>query len=158
MAEIKEATQRVAAAAAAAGLDVEIVRHGQSTRTAEEAAAACGCAVGQIVKSLVFRGATSGQPVLLLVAGSNRVDETAVQAVIGEALVRPDARYVRDVTGYAIGGIPPLGHPTPLATWLDQDLLAHPSVWAAAGTPDSVFRVAPAALASATGARVLKVT
>jgi len=92
------------------------------------------------------------------VAGSNRVDETAVQAVIGEALVRPDARYVRDVTGYAIGGIPPLGHPTPLATWLDQDLLAHPSVWAAAGTPDSVFRVAPAALASATGARVLKVT
>jgi prolyl-tRNA editing enzyme YbaK/EbsC (Cys-tRNA(Pro) deacylase) len=158
MPELKDATRRVAAAAAALGLDVEFVVHAQSTRTAEEAAAACGCAVGQIVKSLVFRGATSGKPLLLLVSGVNRVDETAVATALGEALARPDARYVREVTGFAIGGIPPFGHATPLTTFIDEDLLRHETVWAAAGTPDSVFRVSPAALAEKTGATRLKVT
>jgi prolyl-tRNA editing enzyme YbaK/EbsC (Cys-tRNA(Pro) deacylase) len=158
MPELKDATRRVAAAAAELGLDVEIVVHAQSTRTAEEAAAACGCSVGQIVKSLVFRGATSGKPVLLLVSGVNRVDEAAVTAALGEALTRPDARYVRDITGFAIGGIPPFGHASPLTTFIDEDLLKHEAVWAAAGTPDSVFRVAPGALADKTGATRLKVT
>jgi len=158
MPELKEATRRVAAAANALGLDVEIVVHAQSTRTAEEAAAACGCSVGQIVKSLVFRGATSGKPVLLLVSGANRVDEAAVAAALGEALTRPDARFVREVTGFAIGGIPPFGHANPLSTFIDEDLLGYDAVWAAAGTPDSVFRVSPGALAEKTGATRLKVT
>lgn len=151
------ATERVAAAAAAIGLGVEIVEHERSTRTAEEAAAACGCSVGEIVKSLVFRGARSGDPVLLLVSGANRVDEAAVAAAIGEALVRPDAAYVREVTGFAIGGIPPFGHATPLATYLDRDLTAYDRVWAAAGTPKTIFAVAPDRLVAATGATVVAV-
>jgi prolyl-tRNA editing enzyme YbaK/EbsC (Cys-tRNA(Pro) deacylase) len=133
------------------------VRHmSQTTRSAEEAAAACGCGVGQIVKSLVFRGAASGKPYLLLVSGANRVDEKGMAQHIGEALRRPDAQYVRDVTGFAIGGIPPLGHATPLATFMDEALLGYDVVWAAAGTPDAVFPVAPGQLAAAAGATVVR--
>lgn len=157
MAELKPAARRFLEAARAAGLDIEIVTHAQSTRTAEEAAAACGCAVGQIVKSLVFQGRASSAPILLLVSGANRVDEKGVAAAIGEGLKRPDAGFVRDVTGYAIGGIPPLGHATPLKTFIDRDLLQYEVVWAAAGTPESVFKVAPSALAATTGAKSLSV-
>ncbi|HXF55722.1 MAG TPA: YbaK/EbsC family protein [Hyphomicrobiaceae bacterium] len=157
MAELKPAARRFLEAARAAGLDIEIVTHPRSTRTAEEAAAACGCAVGQIVKSLVFQGQVSGAPILLLVSGANRVDEKHVASAIGETLKRPDAAYVREVTGYAIGGIPPLGHATRLTTFIDRDLLSYETVWAAAGTPDSVFCVAPAALAAATDATTVSV-
>jgi prolyl-tRNA editing enzyme YbaK/EbsC (Cys-tRNA(Pro) deacylase) len=113
--------------------------------------------MGQIVKSLIFRGGRSGKPYLLLVSGANRVDEKGVAAAIGEPLRRPDAQYVRDVTGFAIGGIPPLGHDTPLATFLDKALLDYEVVWAAAGTPDAVFPIAPAQLAEATAATVIAV-
>jgi prolyl-tRNA editing enzyme YbaK/EbsC (Cys-tRNA(Pro) deacylase) len=156
-AELKPAAQRVQDALAAKGLASEVRHMTQTTRTAEDAAAACGCKVGQIVKSLVFRGARSGNPYLLLVSGSNRVDEKGVAARIGESLKRPDAQYVRDMTGFAIGGIPPLGHDRPLATYLDEALLTFDVVWAAAGTPDAVFPVAPADLAKATGASVIPV-
>jgi prolyl-tRNA editing enzyme YbaK/EbsC (Cys-tRNA(Pro) deacylase) len=152
-----KSTDRVRAAAEAAGLTLSIHQMPQSTRTAEEAAAACGCSVGQIVKSLVFRGAASGKPYLLLVSGANRVDEKAVAGRIGEALKRPDADYVRGVTGFAIGGIPPLGHDTTLDTYMDEALLAFEEVWAAAGTADAVFPAAPARLAEATGARIIAV-
>jgi prolyl-tRNA editing enzyme YbaK/EbsC (Cys-tRNA(Pro) deacylase) len=118
MSELKDAARRVQERAAGLGLEIEVRQMPGSTRTAVDAAAACGCGVGQIVKSLVFKGRTSGKPYLLLVSGSNRVDEKGVAAVIGEPLTRPDAQFVRDVTGYAIGGIPPLGHDTPLATLL----------------------------------------
>jgi prolyl-tRNA editing enzyme YbaK/EbsC (Cys-tRNA(Pro) deacylase) len=155
---LKEASRRVEAAARGLGLDVRVQQMTASTRTAEEAAAAAGCAVGQIVKSLVFRGKTSGTPYLLLVSGANRVNEKAVAATLGEALARPDAQYVRDVTGFAIGGIPPLGHATPLKTFIDADLLQHPTVWAAAGTPESMFAVDPARLAAAAKATTIKVT
>jgi prolyl-tRNA editing enzyme YbaK/EbsC (Cys-tRNA(Pro) deacylase) len=157
MAELKPAARRVLEAVSAAGLQIEIVTHAQSTRTAEEAAADCGCEVGQIVKSLVFQGKTSGAPILLLVSGANRVNEKGVAAAIGEPLKRPDAAYVREGTGYAIGGIPPLGHATALKTFIDRDLLQYETVWAAAGTPESVFCVAPRALATATGATVVSV-
>jgi prolyl-tRNA editing enzyme YbaK/EbsC (Cys-tRNA(Pro) deacylase) len=150
---MKPASQRVAAAAK--GLDVRVTTHTQSARTAEDAAAACRCAVGQIVKSLVFQGATSGTPMLLLVSGANRVNEAGVAAIIGETLKRPDAQFVRGVTGFAIGGIPPLGHDTPLKTYIDKDLLGFPTVWAAAGTPESVFEVDPRALQAATDAVVI---
>lgn len=150
------AALRVAEAAAALGLDIRVVELPDSARTAEEAAAACGCAVAEIVKSLVFRGATSGKPVLLLVAGSNRVDEAVVAGPIGEALERMPGKEVREATGFAIGGIPPFGHATPLAVFVDEDLLAHERVWAAAGTPHAVFAVAPRALAEAVGARVIR--
>ena len=147
MAQLKEANRRVAEAAASAGLDIEIVIMGKSTRTAEEAAAACGCAVGQIVKSLIFAGRNSKSALLLLVSGANRVDEEKVAADIGEPLERPNAAYVREVTGFAIGGVPPLGHVKQLTVLFDRDLLKHARVWAAAGTPESVFAVNPSRLA-----------
>lgn len=147
--------QRVMDAAEAAGLTINVRDMPASTRTAEEAAAACGTGVGQIVKSLVFRGHDSGAPYLLLVSGSNRVDEKAVGRQIGERIERPDARYVREETGYAIGGIPPIGHRAGLRVFIDADLLAFDVVWAAAGTPQAVFAVDPAALKAATGATVL---
>lgn len=156
MGDLPESAQRVADAARAAGLAVEVREMSESTRTAEEAASACGCDVGQIVKSLIFRGATSGNPVLLLVSGRNRVDEDGVRSHIGEALARPDAAYVRAVTGYAIGGIPPLGHPAPIATYMDEDLMQYDRVFAAAGTPRAIFSVAPAALRDAVSARVIQ--
>jgi prolyl-tRNA editing enzyme YbaK/EbsC (Cys-tRNA(Pro) deacylase) len=157
MDELKPAAQRVQAVIDAKGLGGKVRHMPQSTRTAEEAAAACGCAVAQIVKSLVFRGAQSGKSYLLLVSGANRVDEKAVAKHLGEALKRPDADYVRGVTGFAIGGIPPLGHDTPLATYIDETLLGYDTVWAAAGTSDAVFPSAPAKLVEATGAHVISV-
>ena len=158
MSELKPAARRVHAAADALGLEIEVREMTRSTRTAEEAAAACGCGVAQIVKSLVFKGRGIDTPYLLLVSGANRVDEKAVAANVGEKLERPDAQFVRDVTGYAIGGIPPFGHAERLETYIDEALLAHDLVWAAAGTPNALFSVSPAALAEATGAAVIAVT
>ena len=158
MEELKPAAQRVQDALSAAGLDAQVRHMPKTTRTAEQAAAACGCQVGQIVKSLVFRGSQSGTAYLLLVSGSNRVDEVTAAAHIGEALVRPDAQFVRDVTGFAIGGIPPLGHASPLATFMDEQLFDHEVVWAAAGTPDAVFPIAPARLAQAASAKRIRVS
>ena len=157
MGELKAAPRRVQQAADGLGLAVRVVEMAQSTRTAEEAAAACGCAVGQIIKSLVFRGKRSGKPVLLLVSGSNRVDQTGVAATIGEPLDRPDAAFVREVTGFAIGGIPPLGHAQVLPTWFDKDLLQYETVWAAAGSPEAVFEVDPRRLAEVVGATIVNV-
>jgi len=158
MADLKPAAQRVQAEADALGLEIEVREMPRSTRTAQEAAKACGCDVAQIVKSLVFQGQDTGTPFMLLVSGANRVNETAVSGDIGEKLVRPDAQFVRDVTGFAIGGIPPFGHAERLETYIDQDLLTHDRIWAAAGTPNALFSVEPAALVEATGAKVISVT
>jgi prolyl-tRNA editing enzyme YbaK/EbsC (Cys-tRNA(Pro) deacylase) len=155
MNERMRSTDRVRAAAAAAGLPIEIREMPASTRTAEEAAAACGSSVAQIVKSLVFRKATSGEPVLLLVSGKNRVDQKAIAAVTGEPLERVDADIVRSITGFSIGGVAPIGSLTPLATFMDADLLAFDTVWAAAGAPHAIFAASPAALAEAAGARIV---
>lgn len=155
MAELKDANRRVIAAAEALGLDLEIRAMAESTRTAEDAARACGCEVGQIVKSLVFAGTETERPVLILVSGANRVDESSVAADVGEPLKRPSADFVRSATGFAIGGIPPLGHAVPLPVFIDRDLLIHDTVWAAAGTPESVFAVQPQRLAKAIGAKVI---
>jgi prolyl-tRNA editing enzyme YbaK/EbsC (Cys-tRNA(Pro) deacylase) len=128
-----------------------------STHTAEQAAAACGTSVAQIVKSLIFQGKASKKPYLFLVSGVNRVNEKAVAGTLGEAIVRPDATFVRDETGFAIGGIPPLGHDRKLVPYIDADLLQYGTVWAAAGTPNAVFEVDPKALQEATGAVVIGV-
>lgn len=157
MTQLPDANQRLIDRAGDLGLRIDIVRMDQSTRTAEDAARACGCSVAQIVKSLIFAGADTGTPYLLLVSGANRVNEKGVAGPIGEALKRPDADFVRRVTGYAIGGIPPLAHDTPLKTYIDSDLLAFDTVWAAAGTPDSVFEIAPDALVTAAEAETLDV-
>ena len=158
MAELPASAMRVQEAARARGLDVTVVEMAASTRTAEDAAAACGCAVAQIVKSLVFRGGESGKPYLMLVSGSNRLNEKDVAAALGESLTRPDAAYVRDVTGFAIGGIPPFGHAAPMQVFIDEDLLGYDTVWAAAGTPRAVFSVDPKRLAVAADASAMKVS
>ena len=153
MTKLPDSALKVQDAAEALGLKVRAVEMPASTRTAEAAASACGCSVAQIVKSLVFTGRQSGTPVLLLVSGENRVDEKAFAPDLGEKLRRPDADTVRQITGYAIGGIPPLGHPAPMATWIDEKLLEFDTVWAAAGTPRCVFEVDPNALMAAAGAK-----
>ncbi len=152
------ATERFSRAAATLGLEVTVVEHETSSRSAEEAAASCGCDVAQIVKSLIFKGRNSGNPVLLLVSGAHRVNEKAVAARIGEPLGRADAAFVRDVTGFAIGGIPPLGHRQPIATFLDEALLEFITVWAAAGTPNAVFSAVPDQIVEVTGAKVIAMT
>ena len=145
------ARDRVAAALARAGLEVEIREFPAGTRTAADAAAAVGCEVAQICKSLVFR-VDGDRPLLVIASGANRVDEGRFGAR------KADAAYVREQTGYAIGGVPPVGHVRPIETVLDEDLLAHDVVWAAAGTPTAVFAVDPRRLAALDGIRVARVS
>jgi prolyl-tRNA editing enzyme YbaK/EbsC (Cys-tRNA(Pro) deacylase) len=154
---LPRSARRVQAALHALGLDVAVRELPASARTAAEAAAAVGVEQGAIVKSLVFRGARSGDAVLVLVAGDNRADEARLEAALGEPVERADADFVRAATGYAIGGVPPVGHPEPLRTLVDEDLLRFDAVWAAAGTPHAVFPVAPAALARAAAGSVLRI-
>ena len=145
---------RVVAAAEAAGLDIEVRRMGASTRTADEAAAQCGCGVAQIVKSLVFQGTATGKLYLFLVSGDRRLDDAKAAALAGEALQRADPRHVRDVTGFAIGGVAPIGHLVEIDAFAVEALLAWPVVWAAAGAHDAVFSADPQALIAAAKARV----
>jgi prolyl-tRNA editing enzyme YbaK/EbsC (Cys-tRNA(Pro) deacylase) len=156
MDDLPRSARRVREALLALDLPADVVRLTDSTRTAPEAAAAVGCELGAIVKSLVFRGVGSGDPVLALLSGDNRADEALVAAAVGEDIERPDASWVRSVTGYSIGGIPPVGHPAPVRTVLDEDLLRFETVWAAAGNPHAVFPISPDVLASATGASVTR--
>lgn len=135
-----------------AGVDTQVVEFEQPTRTSAEAAAAIGCSVAEIAKSIVFRGTTSGQAVVVVASGDNRVSEAKVAAAVGEALARADADFVRAATGCAIGGVAPLGHAQPVKLLLDEDLQRFEVVWAAAGTPFSVFRLTPVALQALTGA------
>jgi prolyl-tRNA editing enzyme YbaK/EbsC (Cys-tRNA(Pro) deacylase) len=151
------APERVRAALAAAGLDPEVRRFAEGTHTAAQAAAVVGVTPAQIVKSLIFVRRTGREPVLVLTSGANRVDEERLAALVGEAVDRADADTVRAATGFAIGGVAPLGHPAPLETLVDADLLRYDVVWAAAGTPRDVFAIAPADLVRATGGRVAAV-
>jgi prolyl-tRNA editing enzyme YbaK/EbsC (Cys-tRNA(Pro) deacylase) len=157
MNDLPASAAKVQRAAIALGLDVAVREMAASTRTADQAAAACGVTVGQIVKSLVFVGADTKTPYLLLVSGTNRVDENGIARHVGEPLTRPDADAVRHITGFAIGGVPPFGHDRPLATYMDEDLLRHDVVWAAAGTPRAVFRLDPRRLRDAIAAAVIAV-
>jgi len=153
-ARLKESAQRVQAALAAAGFDFQVSEFPASTRTSAEAAAAIGCTVAQIAKSLVFRAKDSGRPVLVIASGANRVDEKAVGRLLGEKLGRADADFVREATGFAIGGVPPVGHRVAPVIFVDADLMALAEIWAAAGTPNAVFRLTPEALVALTGGQV----
>lgn len=150
--------QRVQDALAAKGFSNRVEIMLGTTRTAAEAAAACGCSVAQIAKSIIFRAKRSGRPVLVITSGGNRVDEKAVAAELGEQLGRADADFVRAATGFAIGGVAPLGHSGPVEIFIDRDLMAFDEIWAAAGTPFAVFRLTPDDLAAMTGGRVIAVT
>lgn len=135
-----------------------VVQMASTTRTAQEAAAAIGCSVSQIAKSILFRGADTGKPVLVIASGTNRVDEKLIAARAGEPLGKATPDFVRDATGYVIGGVPPVGFPQPIETWIDADLLQFAEVWAAAGTPFAVFSLDPHALATLTGGTVVQVS
>ena len=135
-----------------AGVDARVVEFDQPTRTSAEAAVAIGCSVAEIAKSIVFRGGDSGRAIVVVASGDNRVSEAKVAASVGEPLLRADAEFVRTATGYAIGGVAPIGHAQPVKLLLDVDLRRFAIVWAAAGTPFSVFPVTPDQLRSLTGA------
>ena len=139
------------------GLDFQVQELPGSTRTASDAAQAIGCQVGQIAKSLVFRFLVVERPLLVIASGSNRVDLDLLGASLGEAIVMADADYVRAATGFAIGGIPPLGHVSPLETLIDQELMQYEEIWAAAGTPHAVFRLVPDDLVRTTGGTLMRV-
>lgn len=155
---MSKSIDRVAAAAREADLSIEIVRMGESTRTAEEAARQCGCTVDQIVKSLVFAGEASGRLYLFLVSGSRKLDLDKAGRLAGERLVRADPRKVREETGFAIGGVSPLGHPDGVVRFADETLLGFDEVWAAAGAHDAVFAAEPKALVNAARATVANLT
>jgi Cys-tRNA(Pro) deacylase len=138
------------------GPDFQVLEVEASTRTSEEAAAAIGCTVAEIAKSLIFKAA-DGRPVLVIASGVNRVDEKKVRALLGQKIERADADFVRAATGYVIGGVPPVGHVTAPIVVIDSDLQQFPAVWAAAGTPNAVFSIAPADLIRLTHARVADV-
>ena len=154
---LKPSAQRVQDALAAQGFPNEVIEFADSTRSAAEAAAAVGCAVGQIAKSLVFQGADSGRAILVIASGANRVHEKRLGQSLGEKLAKPDADFVREQTGFAIGGVPPLGHAYPLPTLIDEDLLQFADIWAAAGHPNAVFRLTPDELVRMTDGTVTSV-
>ncbi len=155
-ASLSASAQRVQDALTALGLPCRVVELPASTRTAQEAADAVGCTVGQIVKSLVFRGARTDAPILVVASGANRVNETRLSELAGEPIAKADAAFVRAHTGFAIGGVAPLGHPAPLTTYIDADLLQYAEIWAAAGTPNAVFALTPADLQTMTNGRVVR--
>ncbi|MBX3010644.1 MAG: YbaK/EbsC family protein [Caldilineaceae bacterium] len=155
---LKPSAQRVQDALSAQGFANEVIELADSTRSAAEAAAAVGCQVGQIAKSLIFKGVTSQRAILVIASGANRVHEKRLGQLLGEKLEKPDADFVREQTGFAIGGIPPLGHLQPLTTVIDQELLQFTEIWAAAGHPNAVFRLTPTELVAMTGGSVVTVT
>lgn len=142
----------------ARGFTIDIIELPDSARTAPEAAQAIGCAVAQIVKSLIFRGTDSDRPILVVASGANRVNERILSALVGETVAKADAEFTRRHTGFAIGGVPPTGHLEPLRTFVDQDLLQHEEIWAAAGTPHVLFKLTPAELQAMTNGTVAAIT
>ncbi len=154
---LSPSAQRVQEALKALGLSLEVVELPQSTRTAVEAAAAVGCNVEQIVKSLVFRGKHSKKPILVVASGSNRVNEKRMAEVVGEPIERADPDFVRVHTGFVIGGVAPVGHPERIETFIDEDLMQYPEIWAAAGNPNAVFRLGPEDLKRMAGGRVIAI-
>lgn len=150
---LSSSAQRIQDVLAAAGKSLVVQELPQTTRTANDAATAIGCAVAQIAKSIVFRGA-DGQPVLVVASGINRVDPAKVASLVGQPIGKADADYVREQTGFVIGGTPPLGHLRAITTLIDEDLLSLEEIWAAAGTPNAVFCLRPADLVELTGGKI----
>lgn len=155
---LSQSARRVQQALQAIGLPLEVVELPASTRTSLEAAQAIGCQVGQIAKSIIFQTCTTHRAVMVIASGPNRINEEVIAGQLGEPICKADADFVRSSTGFAIGGVPPIGFEMPLPTFIDQDLMSYPEIWAAAGTPHAVFRLAPADLLRMTGGLIIKVT
>ncbi len=141
--ELSPSARKIQQALEQRGVKLQVVELKESTRTSQEAAQAIGCEVGQIVKSVIFKARRSERPILVIASGVNRVDERKIEELIGEPLGKADADFVRARTGFVIGGVPPICHDEPIQTFIDQDLLSHRELWAAAGTPNAVFRLTP---------------
>jgi len=154
---LKPSAQKVQDALAERGFENQVRELPDSTRTAAEAAAAVGCRVEQIAKSLVFVARPSGRAVLVIASGSHRVEVGRLAAVVGEQVEKPDADFVRERTGFAIGGVPPIGHAEELLTVVDEDLLRLDAIWAAAGHANAVFPLTPAELVAMTRGTVAKI-
>lgn len=152
---LSSSAQRIQEELIKLGYDYTVIEAEESTRTAEEAAARVGCEVGQIVKSLIFQGKSSGKAILILTSGANRVDVNRIKAYANEKIRRADPEFVRECTGFAIGGIPPLGHVRLIETYVDEDLLRYEEIWAAAGTPKAVFKMQASELPKMTGGKVI---
>jgi Cys-tRNA(Pro) deacylase len=156
-AELSASARRVQQALTEKHVDLKVVELPDSTRTAQEAALAVGCQVAQIAKSLIFRTRQSKSAVLVIASGSNRVNEKKIKRLLGEPIEKADAEFVRETTGFAIGGIPPVGHLHRLPTYIDEDLLQYQAIWAAAGTPHAVFALTPDDLVHLTDGQVADV-
>lgn len=156
-APLSASAQKVQDALRARGLANTVIELAVPVRTAADAARAVGCEVGQIVKSIVFRARTSGRGVLVLTSGAHRVDEGIIAGLLGEPIDRADPAFVRETTGYAIGGVPPLGHAVAMETFVDEHLLTLGELWAAAGHPNSLFQLTPDELTRLTHGRVTRV-
>jgi prolyl-tRNA editing enzyme YbaK/EbsC (Cys-tRNA(Pro) deacylase) len=155
--ELSSSAKKVQDALSGQGFSFRVAELPASTRTAREAADAVGCRVEQIAKSLVFKGKQTGEPYLVIASGINRVDEKKFGKRVGEPIVKPDADYVRERTGFSIGGVPPVGHVKPIRTWIDEDLLTYDVIWAAAGTPNAVFELRSQDLQKLTNGEVVPV-
>ncbi len=155
---LKESARRVQEALRAAGFSHEVVELAASTRTSAEAALAVGCDVAQIAKSLVFRLEPSGRPLLVIASGSHRVDEARIGSLVGERVTRADPDFVRQATGFVIGGVPPVGHGQGIMTLIDEALMEFDVIWAAAGHPHALFQLNPRDLEPLTGGRVVGVS
>jgi prolyl-tRNA editing enzyme YbaK/EbsC (Cys-tRNA(Pro) deacylase) len=156
--DLSRSARRIQDILASLGTDFEVVELPSSTRTAKEAAAAIGCSVAQIAKSILFRTVKDKKPVMVIASGANRVNEAGIAEFVGEPVEKADAGYVRDKTGFVIGGVPPVGHVTPIYTIIDEDLLKLREIWAAAGTPNSVFKLSPDRLLEMTSGVVKSIT
>lgn len=155
---LSKSAQSVQQALASIGLAFEVVELSASTRTANDAANTIGCEVAQIMKSLLFCSAKTKQPVLVLASGINRVDEKIIEQWVGEKIVKADAQFTRDITGFAIGGVPPVGHKETIAhIFIDEDLLQHKVLWAAAGTPNAVFSLNSSEIESLTHGKIIAI-
>lgn len=155
--ELSPSARRVQDAILSAGLECSVVELPASTRTAQDAADAVGCSVGQIVKSLVFRGKQSGKGIFVAASGANRVNEKRLKEYTGEGIEKASPEFVREITGFAIGGVSPVGHLQPIESYIDEDLLGYTELWAAAGTPNAVFKLAPSELTLLTAGRVVSI-
>jgi Cys-tRNA(Pro) deacylase len=156
--ELKASAQKVQNALRELGYNSQVVELSESTRTAPEAAQAIGCEVAQIVKSLIFKTAHTHRPILVVASGSNRVNEKRLKELVGEKIGKADAEFVRQHTGFAVGGVAPLAHPEPLTTFIDQDLFKYERIWAAAGTPFAVFELTPQQLQEMTRGQIVSIT
>lgn len=154
---LSKSAKSVQIALAEKGFQLTVIELAASTRTAQDAANTIGCEVAQIVKSLIFKTKETNKPILILASGINRVNEKAIESHINEKLIKADAEFTRETTGFAIGGIPPIGHKQKIETFIDEDLLQFNELWAAAGTPNAVFRLLSTHIVELTNGKIIAI-